>query len=223
MDVGLPEETVRGSRESGGEREAYVSQPLKLPGTLWALRSLTSQDILWPHAFSAVGSLSLKGLFWPKSAEIGQSDVVPVDQNDSRSRLSGRILGGQVNFLREHAYDLRHASSKKLQLLALRAGAQPEDVAEAMTEEVAVGDRTTKLLSLVMELVRRHDQIYLGSELHSSEGASGIVAGRACTRSSRRSARRSARLCPAASGTNQRCLLGLGLTSWDRFRFPKTV
>ena len=57
-----------------------------------------------------------------------------------------------MNFLREHAYDLRHASSKKLQLLALRAGAQPEDVAEAMTEEVAVGDRTTKLLSLVMEL-----------------------------------------------------------------------
>ena len=98
-----------------------------------------------------------------------------------------------MNFLREHAYDLRHASSKKLQLLALRAGAQPEDVAEAMTEEVAVGDRTTKLLSLVMELVRRHDQIYLGSESHSSEGASGIVAGRACIRSSRRSARRSLR------------------------------
>ena len=110
-----------------------------------------------------------------------------------------------MNFLREHAYDLRHASSKKLQLLALRAGAQPEDVAEAMTEEVAVGDRTTKLLSLVMELVRRHDQIYLGSELHSSEGASGIVAGRVCTRCSRRSARRSARLCLAASGANQRC------------------
>ena len=57
-----------------------------------------------------------------------------------------------MNFLREHAYDLRHASSKKLKLLALRAGAQPEDVAEAMTDEVAVGDRTTKLLSLVMEL-----------------------------------------------------------------------
>ena len=40
VDVGLPEETVRGSRESGGEREAYVSQPPKLPGILQGLCAL---------------------------------------------------------------------------------------------------------------------------------------------------------------------------------------
>ena len=76
VDVGLPEETVRGSRESGGEREAYVSQPPKFPGILWALRSLTSQDIL------------LAARFFCRRLSVSQEIVLAKERRDRTERRS---------------------------------------------------------------------------------------------------------------------------------------
>ena len=58
VDVGLPEETVRGSRESGGEREAYVSR------SFFCRRLSVSQGIVL--AKERRDRTERRSLSWPK-------------------------------------------------------------------------------------------------------------------------------------------------------------